>query len=149
MANKFHMCNIVPTYSGSSHFTNCTYNKIQNRRHTYHTTPFRSSNIANEQQGFHHRGLPRSNKWCYSISVQECYGYVFHNSNKLLVTKNITTCKEHNLWVQFTVIHYDSTDHNTRSTITLRNLQWHKSKVEAWTEWIEMQHEYWVKTQCI
>ena len=47
------------TYSRSCHFTNCKIQVTQDRRHTYHTTPFRPSDTVCKKQGFHHRGSSR------------------------------------------------------------------------------------------
>ena len=85
MANMFqHMSHstleTTNTYSRNGHFTNCTYLRTQNRRHTYHTTPFRLPGTVCEQQGFYHRGSPRSNNWFYSTFLRDYYNSFFHNT---------------------------------------------------------------------
>ena len=86
MANRFqHMAHSIPettkTYGRNGNFTNCMYKGTPNRRHTYHNAPFRSSNTACDQQGFHQRGSARSSNWFYSTSPHEYSNNVFHNSN--------------------------------------------------------------------
>ena len=68
----------INTYIRNGYLTNCTYQGSQNRRHTYHTTLFRSSGTVCEQQGFHHRGSPNQ---FYGTSPPEHYKSVFHNYN--------------------------------------------------------------------
>ena len=81
LANRFpHFSHNTPeafnTCKGNNNFQNYTYHATQIRDHATNSTPFRSMNISQEQQGFYQKGSPRSNSFpC------ECYNNVSHNSN--------------------------------------------------------------------
>ena len=68
-------------HGGNGHSTNYAYHGTQNRRHTYHTTTFRSSHTHCDQQGCHHIGSPRPSNWFYSTYPHEYCNNVFHTSN--------------------------------------------------------------------
>ena len=86
MANRFHhFSHSTPetpnTHHRNGHFTNHTYQVTQTRGHAHHTAPFRMTNTSHEQQGFYHRGSPRSNGSLYSTFPCEYYNDGLHNSN--------------------------------------------------------------------
>ena len=69
------------TYSTNGYLMNHTYRGTQNRRQTYHTTPFRMPNKAHKQHDVYHRESPMSNNWFYGTSPCEYYSNAFLNSN--------------------------------------------------------------------
>ena len=143
MANKFqHMLHSMPettnTYSKNCHFTSQTYKGNQNRRHIYHTTPFRLSGTMHEQQGFHHRGSPRSSNWFYGTSPHDYYNNVFHNSNITVSNQETlpharSTIYEGNLLSSF-MIEWTIKQAALSSIETFKGT---KSKFEVWTKSIQ------------
>ena len=131
MANGFqHMSQIMPTatyiYGRNGHFTNCTYQGNQNRRNTYHTAPFMSSN---------HRGSPRSSEWFYSTSPCKFYNNVFHNSN--ITTDNLETSPPAgNTFYKGNILSFIMTEWTIIQAVlkSIESFDGTKTKFEAWTE---------------
>ena len=84
MVNRFHhfsysMPETPNTSNAVGCFTNHT-NQATQTRHTHDTAPFRMTNTSHEQ-GFYHRGSPRSNHSLYSTVLCEYDSSGLHNSN--------------------------------------------------------------------
>ena len=114
------------------------YQGTQNRNHTYHTTPFRSSGMACEQQGFHHRKSIRSSNRFYSTFSHEYYNNVFHNSN--ITASNLDTSTHARGTIYNGMLLSSIMIEQTIIQVALSSIETFdgtKSKFEAWTESIE------------
>ena len=86
------------TYGRNGHLTNHTNQGFQNRKHYYHTAPFRSSHIDHDHCGFHHRRPTRSSNWFHNTYLCEYSNNVFHATNTTTSNlENTTKWQGHNL----------------------------------------------------
>ena len=123
------------TYRGNGHLVNYMNQGTQNRRHTYHTVLFRSSNIEHDLCSFHHRGSPRPSDWFYSTDLCEYSSNIFHTSNITASNLEISphargTLFEDNLLLSIMI--EENTIQAALSSIEIFNGR--KGKFKAWTE---------------
>ena len=85
--------------NGNGHFTNQTYHANHTRGHTHNNTPFRMTNTSQKQQGFYHRGSPRSDSSLYGTCPCEYHNHTLHNCN--ITANHLTTHHLHNPGAQF------------------------------------------------
>ena len=126
------------TYGKNDHLTNCTYQGAQNRRHTYHTTPFRSSNAAHDQQCFHHKGSPKSSNLFYRTYLCKDTNNVIHNSNKTVSNLETSSHAKSSIYegnLLSSVMIDQTIIQAALSSIEICDGT--KSKFEAWTQSIE------------
>ena len=94
MANRFHdFSHSIPeklnTHNGNGYFTNHTCQATQTGGHAHNTSPYRMKNTSNEQQGFYHRGSPRSNSSLDITFPHKYYNHALHSSN--IITYHLET----------------------------------------------------------
>ena len=125
-------------YGGNGHLTNHMYQGPQNRRHTYHTALFRSSNTDHDQSGFYHRGPSRSSNLFYTSYPHEYSNNVFHTSN--VTASNLETSPHargtvyEGILLSSIMIEQTMIQAALSSIVTLDGT---KSKFEVWMESIE------------
>ena len=109
-------------------------------------------NMSQEQQGFYHRGSPRSDSLLYSTFPHEYYKHAIHNSNISI---------NHPETIPFAEVRGTMYEGSLLSSVmieqtiiqaalsSIETFDRTKSKFEPWIESIETLHKYLVRTKYI